>query len=301
MQVDKIVMAKPTKLPLKEKFKSKKYRKNLLENIFLWIIRIVLGAIFAFPLYWAITTSFKPLEEIISPTINLGINNPTLEHYKYVLTWRDYNTGQIVIFNALNNTLLITFIAGALNIMITSVAGYAFAKLKFKGSKVIFRILLLSMMIPGVITMMPTFIVISNLKLWGSFAGVILPGISSVFNIFFMRQFFITLPDELGESAEIDGASEFRIFFQVYLPQVKPALAAIAIFNFQGGWNNFLMPYVVLPTSKLVLPTFIRSFPAENFGQTMAASMLSTLPILVLFIIFQKYFMQSVTLTGIEK
>jgi multiple sugar transport system permease protein len=156
-------------------------------------------------------------------------------------------------------------------------------------------------MIPGVITMMPTFIVISNLKLWGNFAGVILPGISSVFNIFFMRQFFITLPDELGESAEIDGASEFRIFFQVYLPQVKPALAAIAIFNFQGGWNNFLMPYVVLPTSKLVLPTFIRSFPAENFGQTMAASMLSTLPILVLFIIFQKYFMQSVTLTGIEK
>ena len=301
MHTDKIVMAKPTKLTLQEKFQSKKYKRNFLENIFLWIIRIILGAIFAFPLYWAIVTSFKPLEEIISPTINLGINNPTLEHYKYVLTWRDYNTGQIVIFNALNNTLFITIITGILNIMITSVAGYAFAKLKFKGSKVIFRILLLSMMIPGVITMMPTFIVISNLKLWGNFAGVILPGISSVFNIFFMRQFFITLPDELGESAEIDGASEFRIFFQVYLPQVKPALAAIAIFNFQGGWNNFLMPYVVLPTSKLVLPTFIRSFPAENFGQTMAASMLSTLPILVLFIIFQKYFMQSVTLTGIEK
>lgn len=301
MHADKIVMAKPTKLTLQEKFQSKKYKRNFLENIFLWIIRIILGAIFAFPLYWAIVTSFKPLEEIISPTINLGINNPTLEHYKYVLTWRDYNTGQIVIFNALNNTLFITIITGILNIMITSVAGYAFAKLKFKGSKVIFRILLLSMMIPGVITMMPTFIVISNLKLWGNFAGVILPGISSVFNIFFMRQFFITLPDELGESAEIDGASEFRIFFQVYLPQVKPALAAIAIFNFQGGWNNFLMPYVVLPTSKLVLPTFIRSFPAENFGQTMAASMLSTLPILVLFIIFQKYFMQSVTLTGIEK
>lgn len=301
MHTDKIVMEKPTKLTLQEKFQSKKYKRNFLENIFLWIIRIILGAIFAFPLYWAIVTSFKPLEEIISPTINLGINNPTLEHYKYVLTWRDYNTGQIVIFNALNNTLFITIITGILNIIITSVAGYAFAKLKFKGSKVIFRILLLSMMIPGVITMMPTFIVISNLKLWGNFAGVILPGISSVFNIFFMRQFFITLPDELGESAEIDGASEFRIFFQVYLPQVKPALAAIAIFNFQGGWNNFLMPYVVLPTSKLVLPTFIRSFPAENFGQTMAASMLSTLPILVLFIIFQKYFMQSVTLTGIEK
>jgi multiple sugar transport system permease protein len=289
------------KLSLKEKIHSKKYRRNLRENILLWLIRIILGLVFAFPLYWAITTSFKPLEEIISPTINLGIKNPTLEHYRYVLTWRDYNTGQIVIFNALLNTLFITLITGLLNIIITAIAGYSFAKLKFKGHKVIFRILLLSMMIPGVITMMPTFIVISNLKLWGSFAGVIIPGISSVFNIFFMRQFFITLPDELGESAEIDGASEFKIFFHIYLPQVKPALAAIAIFNFQGGWNNFLMPYVVLPTSKLVLPTFIRSFPAENFGQSMAASMLSTLPILILFIVFQKYFMKSVTLTGIKE
>lgn len=301
MRKDNIVYREKIKVPLKTKIKSKKYRRNFRENVFLWVIRIVLGLIFAFPLYWAITTSFKPIEEIISPTINLGISNPTLEHYKYVLTWRDYNTGEIVIFKSIINTLIITVITGFLNIVITSIAGYSFAKMKFKGSKVIFRILLLSMMIPGVITMMPTFIVISNLKLWNSFAGVIIPGISSVFNIFFMRQFFITLPDELGESAEIDGASEFRIFFQIYLPQVKPAIAAVAIFNFQGGWNNFLMPYVVLPSSKLVLPTFIRSFPAENFGQTMAASMLSTLPVLILFVVFQKYFMQSVTLTGMKE
>lgn len=301
MREDKLVYKKIEKIPFKTKVKSKKYRRNFRENLFLWIIRIILGIIFAFPLYWAITTSFKPIEEIISPKINLGISNPTLEHYKYVLTWRDYNTGEIVIFKSIANTLIITIITGFLNIIITSIAGYSFAKMKFKGSKIIFRILLLSMMIPGVITMMPTFIVISNLKLWNTFTGVILPGISSVFNIFFMRQFFLTLPDELGESAEIDGAGEFRIFFQIYLPQVKPAIAAVAIFNFQGGWNNFLMPYVVLPSNKLVLPTFIRSFPAENFGQTMAASMLSTLPVLILFIVFQKYFMQSVTLTGMKE
>lgn len=289
------------KLSIKQKFDSPKYRKEFIQNTFLWIIRIVLGIIFAFPLYWAITTSFKPLDEIISPTINLLIKNPTFEHYSYVLTWRDYNTDKIVIFNALINTLTLTVLGGVLNITVSAIAGYSFAKLRFKGHKIIFRILLLSMMIPGIITMMPTFIVISRLKLWGSFMGVILPGIASVFNIFFMRQFFITLPDELGESAEIDGAGEMRIFFQIYLPQVKPALAALAIFNFQGGWNNFLMPYVVLPTNKLVLSTFIRSFPAENYGQTMAASMLATLPVLILFIVFQKYFMQSVTLTGLKE
>ncbi|MCU0104112.1 carbohydrate ABC transporter permease [Acholeplasma vituli] len=289
------------KLSIKQKFDSPKYRREFIQNTLLWIIRIVLGLIFAFPLYWAITTSFKPLDEIISPTINLLIKNPTFEHYSYVLTWRDYNTNKILIFNALINTLTLTVLGGVLNITVSAIAGYSFAKLKFKGHKVIFRILLLSMMIPGIITMMPTFIVISRLKLWGSFMGVILPGIASVFNIFFMRQFFITLPDELGESAEIDGAGEMRIFFQIYLPQVKPALAALAIFNFQGGWNNFLMPYVVLPTNKLVLSTFIRSFPAENYGQTMAASMLATLPVLILFIVFQKYFMQSVTLTGLKE
>ena len=289
------------KISIKQKFDSPKYRREFIQNTFLWIIRIVLGLIFAFPLYWAITTSFKPLDEIISPTINLLIKNPTFEHYSYVLTWRDYNTDKILIFNALINTLTLTVLGGVLNITVSAIAGYSFAKLKFKGHKIIFRILLLSMMIPGIITMMPTFIVISRLKLWGSFMGVILPGIASVFNIFFMRQFFITLPDELGESAEIDGAGEMRIFFQIYLPQVKPALAALAIFNFQGGWNNFLMPYVVLPTNKLVLSTFIRSFPAENYGQTMAASMLATLPVLILFIVFQKYFMQSVTLTGLKE
>lgn len=284
----------------KEKITSPKYRRNLVDNIFLWGIRIVLGLIFAFPFYWALVTSFKPTEEIISPTINLFINNPTLEHYKYVLSWRDYNTGDIKILTALGNTVFLTVVGGGVNLIVTAIAGYAFAKLRFKGHKIVFRIFLLSMMIPGIITMMPTFIVISRLNMW-NIIGVMLPGFSSVFNIFFMRQFFMTLPDELGESAEIDGAGEFTIFYKIYLPQVKPALAAVAIFNFQGGWNNFLSPYVILPTSQLVLSTFIRSFPTDNFGQTMAASMLATLPVLILFIVFQKYFMQSVAMTGVKE
>jgi multiple sugar transport system permease protein len=284
----------------KEKWASAQYKRNLRENTFLWVIRICLGIVFAFPFYWAFMTSIKPTEEIISPTIDLFVKNPTFEHYLYVLSWRDYNTNNIKILTALFNTTLLTVIGGGINIAVTAVAGYAFAKLHFKGHKIIFRILLLSMMIPGVITMMPTFIVISRIKLW-NIVGVMLPGISSVFNIFFMRQFFMTLPNELGESAEIDGAGEFTIFARIYLPQVTPALAALAIFNFQGGWNNFLMPYVILPTNQLVLSTFIRSFPTNNYGQTMAASMLATLPVLILFIVFQKYFMQSVAMTGIKE
>lgn len=289
------------KAGFKDKIHSKKWRKNLYQNIFLWIIRIILGLIFAFPLYWAFVTSIKPNNEIISGSISLVAKNPTFEHYRFVLGTRDVNTGKIKIVDAITNTLFLTIVTGFFNIVFSSIAGYAFAKMRFKGHKQIFKILLMSMMIPGIITLMPTFVVISKLGLWGNMAGVILPGISSVFNIFFMRQFFINIPDELGESAEMDGASEMTIFLRIYLPQVKPAVAALAIFNFQGGWNNFLLPFVVLPTHKLVIPTFIRSFPSTNFGQTMAASMLATLPVLILFVLFQKYFMQSVTITGVKE
>lgn len=290
-----------------QNIKEKKPRKPLtiqqrerIENIMLWIIRIVLALIFIFPLFWAVITSFRPIEEIISPNISFGIKNPTLDHYKYVLQ-RKTPYGGNAIFVALFNTILLTIGGGVINITVSALAGYAFAKLKFRGSKPIFRVLILSMMIPGVIIIVPTFIVIRMLDLWGSLWGVIIPGAISVFNIFFMRQFFVTIPDELGESAEMDGASEMTIFFKIYLPQVKPALATLAIFNFQGGWNNFLMPYVILPDHQLVLSTFVRTIPTNNFGETMAASMLVTLPIFILFIFFQKYFMQSVTLSGMKE
>ena len=289
-----------TKKKKQSRFKSKRFRRNLYENIFLWITRIALGIVFAFPLYWAFITSIKPPEEISSPVISLIAQNPTFENYRYVLSYRNLHTGQIQIFQALRNTLLLTIVGGGLNIIVTALAGYSFAKLRFKGHKVVFRILIASMMIPGVITLFPSFIVISRLRMWNIF-GVILPGISSVFNIFFMRQFFLTLPDELGESAEVDGASEFRIFWSIYLPQVKPAIAAIAIFNFQGGWNNFLGPYIILGSRSLVLSTFIKYFEGNHFGHTLAASMLMTLPILIIFIIFQKYFMQSIAMTGVKE
>lgn len=286
----------------KTKWQSAKYRREVRENIILWVLRIFLGIIFAFPLYWAIVTSFKGADEIIG---NFGWSslipkNPSFANYWKVINYRDPNFGRIQILNALKNTLILTVVGGFLNITITTIAGYSFAKLRFKGHKIVFKILIASMMIPGIITLFPTFIVIARLNIW-NILGVLIPGASSVFNIFFMRQFFINLSDELGESAEVEGAGEFRIFFQIYLPQVKPALAALAIFNFQGGWNNFLMPYIVLGNENLVLATFIRFFDADHFGQTMAASMLMTLPVLILFISFQKYFMQSVTITGVDK
>lgn len=286
----------------KKKFFHSKKARNIRENVFLWIIRIALGLIFAYPLVWAITTSFTHVEgsTYTSNLFEMWGRTPSFENYKYVLNDRNVNTGQIKIVQALTNTLFLTVVGGIINITITTLAGYAFAKLKFKGRNIIFRVLITSMMIPGIVTMFPTLIVIARLNLF-NILGVLLPGASSVFNIFFMRQFFINLPDELGESAEVDGASEFTIFFKIYLPQVIPAVAALAIFNFQGGWNNFLMPFIVLGNKNLVLATFVKFFDSGHIGDQMAASMLMTLPVLIIFIFFQKYFMQSITLSGVKE
>lgn len=288
------------KTPKRVTYLNTKQGRNLTDNILLWALRIAFGIVFAFPLYWAVITSFRSLQEIVSPEISLGIKQFTTEHYKAVLNMTT-PYGANSIFVALLNTLTLTIVGGVINIVVSALAGYAFAKLRFKGHKPVFRVMIMSMMIPGIITTVPTFLIISWLGLWGSIAGVIIPGAMSVFNIFFLRQFFVGIPDELGESAEMDGASEFTIFTRIYLPQVKPALAAIAIFNFQGGWNNFLLPYVILPDHQLVLATFIRTIPAANFGQSMAASMLVTLPVFIIFILFQKYFMTSVTFSGLDK
>lgn len=278
----------------------RKLYKTILLDAILWILRIGLGFIFLFPLIWALSTSLKPLSEIVSAEIKLWINNPTLEHYKYVFSYRNaYKANAFIV--ALINTSFLTGISMLTNLVFCTLAAYAFAKLRFKGHKALFKVFLSSMMIPGIITMVPTFVVIRVLNLWGSYWGVILPGATGVFNIFFMRQFFIGLPDELGESAALDGANELIICFRIYVPLVKPAIATMAVLCFQGGWNNFLMPYVVLPDRQLVLSTFIRTFPADNYAVSMAASMVATLPVLVLFIFFQKYFMNSITFSGIKE
>lgn len=278
----------------------RKLYKTILLDAILWILRIGFGFIFLFPLIWALSTSLKPLSEIVSAEIKLWINNPTLEHYKYVFSYRNaYKANAFIV--AVINTSFLTGISMLTNLVFCTLAAYAFAKLRFKGHKALFKVFLSSMMIPGIITMVPTFVVIRVLNLWGSYWGVILPGATGVFNIFFMRQFFIGIPDELGESAALDGANELIICFRIYVPLVKPAIATMAVLCFQGGWNNFLMPYVVLPDRQLVLSTFIRTFPADNYAVSMAASMVATLPVLVLFIFFQKYFMNSITFSGIKE
>lgn len=292
--------------------RKKRIAKEVGRQTALYAILILMAFIMCLPFYWSLITSIRAEEEIMRLPVTWFPSAFTGEHYANVFR-------TIPFLRMLLNSLITTGIGVLTNLFFGSLAAYAFSKIKFTGHKIIFNILLSSMMIPGVITLIPTFFVLLRFPLAGgnnlfgqggigfydNLAAVILPGAVGVYGIFFMRQFFVSLPDDMAESARIDGAGEFRIFFRIYLPLVLPGLLTLGIFTFQSGWNNFMWPNIVLQSPENQLLTMAFKFfktPAEvDYGPLMALSILMALPVLVLFVFMQKYFVQGVAVGGIKE
>lgn len=231
----------------------KKITRIVVTRTLLYILLIFFAVVMCLPFYWSIITSIRAENEILRLPVTW---------FPEVFTWNHYRTvfETIPFFEMLLNSFITTLVGVATNLFFGSLAAYAFSKIRFSGHKIIFNILLCSMMIPGVITLIPTFFVLLRFPLAGgnsifgqggigfydNLAAVILPGAVGVYGIFFMRQFFVSLSDEMAESARIDGAGEFIIFFRIYLPLVLPGLLTLGIFTFQSGWNNFMWPNIVL-------------------------------------------------------
>lgn len=291
---------------------SKLKAKKILGKAALILLLCFVAIIMVLPFYWSVLTSLRPDKEIFKIPIEWLPKSITFDHYRRVFEVFPF-------FKYFCNTLIITVSGLLSNLLFGSLAGYAFAKLSFKGRNLIFKLMLMTLMLPGVVILIPQFLVLKNFPLAGgnnlfgqggtgfidSFLGVILPGAIGVYGIFFMRQFFLTLPNDLGESARVEGAGECTIFARVYLPLVKPALASLAIFGFQGGWNNFLWPNIILQDpDKKVLTMGLQAFTFNNYaeyGPMMAASVLICIPVFLVFIFFQKYFVQGVALSGMKE
>lgn len=286
-------------------------RKNVIGNSILYLILTIFAIVMILPFYWTILTSIRYNEDMFSLPIKWFITRITFEHYVSAFTTVPYA-------KYFGNSLYLATMGVLTNLFFGSLGGYAFAKLKFRGKNTIFKILLSSIMVPGVVTMIPQFLLLKNFPLIGgnnilgsggigflnSYWAIILPGAAGAFAVFMMRQFFLSLPDDLAESARIEGAGEFRIFWNIYLPLTKPALAALSIFTFQGGWNNFMWPMIILnDPEKYTIQMALQSFSfnhATEYGPMMAASIVATLPIFVLFIFAQKYFVQGIAFAGIK-
>ncbi|MBC7655863.1 MAG: carbohydrate ABC transporter permease [Frankiaceae bacterium] len=204
----------------------------------------------------------------------------------------------------LANSFFIASVTTLLSLFFNVMAGYAFAKLQFAGKEKVFAALLAALVIPGQVAMMPLFLMLKQMGLVNTYGGAIVPGMAGIFGIFLVRQYAKTLPDELLEAARIDGASEFRIFWQIVLPAIKPILVTLAIFSFLGSWNDFMWPLIVLGDSSLhTLPVALASLSREHVQDNelmMAGSVVTVLPVLLLFLSLQRYYLQGLLMGSVK-
>ncbi|MCT9819230.1 carbohydrate ABC transporter permease [Microbacterium sp. W1N] len=250
------------------------------------------------PFIWMLLGSFKTQGELLQRPITWWPEQATLDNYSRWLTQLDY--GQFFF-----NSVVVALVVVLGNIVFCSMVAYALAKLDFPGKKVLFGLVLLTLMVPGVVTLVPMFVLVANMGLVNTYPALILPFLAGPLGVFLMRQFIMGVPDALIEAARIDGAGEFRIFTRIVLPQCGPAIATLAILTFLASWNNFLWPLVVAQTENMyTLPVALSLYSVGSngtyYGLLMAGSVLVVTPILILFLFLQRYFVQGIAMTGLK-
>jgi multiple sugar transport system permease protein len=264
---------------------------------------IVIGALLAvgafataFPFIWMVFASVKPRSESVAYPPTLLPREPTLEFFQQLFVELDF--GRYLV-----NTFAIVIISMA-GLLLMAAAGYGFAKFQFRGRDALFFLVLITMMIPVQVTMIPTYLILNGMKLTNTLVGIALPTLVSGFSIFLFRQFMATIPTEMIEAARIDGAGEWRIFFRIILPMSRPILAVQVVLTFIAGWNSFLWPLIIANDQRLytlsVGVALLNQQIATNPSLQMAASTLMVVPILIVFIVFQRYVVQGFALSGLK-
>lgn len=249
------------------------------------------------PFVWMVSTSLKSPDEIFTREPVFIPEKPTMSHYRELFEKVNF-AGHFM------NSLIVAGGLTVLSVLINSMAAYAFAKLNFPGREKLFTLLLLTMMVPGQVTMMPVFIILKNLGLLNSYLGLIIPGSASVFAVFMLKQFMYEIPDELLEAARIDGCSEFRIYRSIILPLCKPIIATLIIFNFMGAWNEFLWPLIImLDEKKYTLPVALSNLNGQyntEWGLLMAGSVVVVIPVILIFLLAQKHYIKGIAAGAVK-
>lgn len=266
----------------------------------LTLLIIMIAVVAAFPLAWMVLTSLKtPQETMQVPPIWLP-GSPSLDAYVRV-------ADVISIGRSFFNSAIIALVTTAAIIVTSLMAGYAFAKYEFRHRELLFALLIATMFLPPIVTLIPLYRIVGYLGITGSLAGVIVPNLANAFGIFLMRQFIKGVPDELIEAARVDGASEFRVLFQIVAPSVLPAIAALTLFAFVYHWNSYLWPLTVLQGKAEQYPIVISlsrllsyNRGAINTGLVMAGATLAVLPPVALFVVLQRFFVDSVISSGVK-
>ncbi len=265
------------------------------------VLHLVLAAglvVMIGPFVWMLLSSVKAEGEIRQVPPTWWPHDPTLGNYRELFTRLDFP-------RYFTNSAIVAALVTLGNLVICSATGYALAKLPFPGRRLLFALVVGNVMVPPVVTFVPQFVLVSDLGLVNTYAGLVLPNIALAVNVFLMRQFMLSIPDDLLESARIDGAGELRVFWQIVLPLCRPALATVGILTFLGSWNNFLWPLVVATTEdKYTLPVALALYSVgqnqTRYGLLLAGSVVVVLPVLIVFVLFQRHFVHGIATTGLK-
>ena len=278
---------------LRNKNKKKSEKIDIITNL----IVLFFAVISLFPLYWLVTSSFKNSSDVVKMPPDWFPKTFTLSNYVDV-----FNNQPA--FKWAYNSLFVALVSTFALIIVSALAAYAFSKLNFKGKKIIFVIFISSLMIPKEVMIVPLFRIIQDFNMVNTLSGMIWPNVATAFGVFLLKGFFDTIPDSLREAAKIDGASEFKIFYKIMLPLVKPGIGALFILNFVQVWNDYLWQLVVgqdvhSKTLMVGIATLMQDLN-PNFAYKMAGATVAAIPMLIIFILFQKYFTKGITI-GADK
>ncbi len=271
-------------------------RHDILHILFISIL--IFGALLMlFPYIWMLITSLKSNAEILSNKFHFFPQNITFAGYKKVLTEAPF-------FWWFLNSLIVALVVSGFVLFTSSIAGYIFAKMDFKGKNIFFLIILSTLMLPPQVMLVPRFFIIINLQLKNNLLALILPAIVTGFGIYLCRQFISNLPTSVLEAAKIDGAGNFLIFRKIILPQIMPGLSALFIFTFMASWNDYLSPLIYMDSPrKMTLPLALVFFNGKNvinYNVVMSVAVLIMLPVIIVFLIFQRNFIKGMSMSGLK-
>ncbi len=269
-----------------------------------WILRFLLhallmtvGLIFLFPFVWSLATSLKPMADLFRPT-------PTLIPSKFV--WGNYSEvfDSVPFVRFYLNTIIVTIARTIGGVFIASLAGFAFAQLRFPGRDLIFFVLLAGLMVPDQVLIVPRYILMRQFGWLDTYSGLIIPLLFSAFGVFLLRQFFLGIPKDFQEAATLEGANPFRVYWDIYLPLARPALSAFGFLTLLWSWNEFLWALTITNSNEMrVLSVGIALFEGQYFTNTavmLAAANMATFPLLIIFLFFQKQLVEGIALTGVK-
>ncbi|MFM9276795.1 carbohydrate ABC transporter permease [Paenibacillus jiagnxiensis] len=274
--------------------------KGLFAKIALFVFFTALCILILLPFYAIAISSFKPGQELIRYGLNLRFDLSVMNFDNYIYLF----TGNHAYFSWFFNSLVLTIVQVVLTLLVSATVAYGFSAYEFKGKNFLFICVLLIMMVPFEILLLPLYTLINNLGMMNTYSAIVLPGIASAATIFFFRQYLSGVPKEIIAAGRVDGASEYGIYIRLILPIMKPSFAAMAILNGMNSWNNFLWPFMVLSDeSKYTLPIGLKTLLTpygNNYDLLIVGSFFSIIPIFILFVAFQKYFIDGMTAGAVK-